>query len=178
MSKYPSEIFGYHWENTSRVAATARQKYRCPFVGKECYKKSRLVDYPFGVCSAHVDQDDIALCPRRFLESHTVFQDIAKVHFGTIDNILIFSEVGLQGIGNFDFVMVKHKPMSDVVEDFAAIEFQTGQTTSTGKLVEGFTDFMKNRTFRSGATYNFGINYYDICMTYGRERLPKSLIRE
>lgn len=30
---------------------------------------------------------------------------------------------------------VKHKPMSPEIEDFAAIEFQTGQTTGTGQLV-------------------------------------------
>ncbi len=178
MSKYPSEIFGYYWKNTSKAASTAREKHLCPFVDNTCYKKSRLVDYPFGVCSAHVDQDNIALCPRRFLENHTVFRDIAEAHFGSVDNILILSEVGLQDIGNFDFVMVKHRPMSNVVEDFAAIEFQTGQTTSTGKLVEGFTDFMKNHTMRSGATYNFGINYYDIWKRTFTQVLNKGIILE
>ncbi len=178
MSKYPSEMFGYYWKNTSKAASTAREKRLCPFVDKSCYKKSRLVSYPFGVCSAHVDESDIALCPRRFLDSATVFRDIAKAHFGTVDNILIFSEVGLKGIGNFDFVMVKHRPLSNVVEDFAVIEFQTGQTTSTGKLVEGFTDFMMNRTIPKAASYNFGINYYDIWKRTFAQILNKGIILE
>ena len=90
-----------------------------------------------------MDGQEIALCPRRFLEKNKVFHDIAIYQFGTCDNVLVFSEVGLPGIGNFDFVMVQHKPLSTYVEDFVAIEFQTGQTTSTGQLVEGFKTFMK-----------------------------------
>lgn len=178
MSKYPSEIFGYYWKNTSKDATAARHKYFCPFVNKACYKKSRLISYPFGVCTAHVDKEDIALCPRRFLDSGTVFRDIAKAHFGTTNNILIFSEVGLKGIGNFDFVMVKHKPLSNVVEDFTVIEFQTDQTTSTGKLVEGFTDFITHGTFSEAATYNFGVNYYDIWKRTFTQVLNKGIILE
>ncbi len=104
MAKYPSEMFGYYWKDTSKEAQSARKKHRCPFHDSECFKKSRLVDYPFGVCTAHTDGKEIALCPRRFLENGIVFRDIAKTHFGSIHNIVVFSEVGLPGIGNFDFV--------------------------------------------------------------------------
>lgn len=178
MSKYPSEIFGYYWKDASKEATRARKDHFCPFVDNICYKKSRLISYPFGVCTAHVDNEDIALCPRRFLDSGTVFRDLAKTHFGTTNNILVFSEVGLKGIGNFDFVMVKHKPLSNEVEDFAVIEFQTGQTTGTGRLVDGFTDFMKNRTFSGSSTYNFGINYYDIWKRTFTQVLNKGIILE
>jgi hypothetical protein len=145
MPKYPSEMFGYYWKDTSKEAQSARKKHHCPFHDSECFKKSRLIDYPFGVCTAHTDGKEIALCPRRFRENGIVFGDIAKTHFGSIHNIVVFSEVGLPGIGNFDFVMVKHKPLSNIVEDFVAIELQTGQTTSTGKLVEAFKDFMESK---------------------------------
>ncbi len=178
MSKYPSEIFGYYWKDGSKQAVRARKDYFCPFVDKVCYKKSRLISYPFGVCTAHVENEDIALCPRRFLDNGTVFRDLAKAHFGTLDNILVFSEVVLKGIGSFDFVMVKHKPLSNEVEDFAVIEFQTGQTTGTGRLVEGFTDFMENRTFSGSSTYNFGINYYDIWKRTFTQVLNKGIILE
>jgi len=178
MAKYPSEIFGYYWKDTSKEAQLARKKYLCPFLNTECYKKSRLVNYPFGVCTAHTDNNEIALCPRRFLENGIVFRDIAKAHFGTIHNILVFNEVGLTGIGNFDFVMVKHKPLSTVVEDFAVIELQSGQTTSTGKLVEGFTDFMRTGTFARDATYKFGINTYDIWKRTFTQILNKGIILE
>lgn len=178
MAKFPSEMFGYYWKDNSKKATESRNRYFCPFVGKDCYKKSRLISYPFGVCTAHVDEDDIALCPRRFLDSGTVFRDIAESHFGTIHNILVFSEVGLKGIGNFDFVMVKHKPMSTVIDDFAVVEFQTGQTTSTGKLVQGFSDYIKNSTFEKDISYNFGINFYDIWKRTFTQILNKGIILE
>src|SRR3990172_13204371 len=126
MAKYPSEIFGYPRSNTTSKAVEAREKHWCPFVDKVCYKQSRLIDYPFGVCSAHVNDDEVALCPRRFLDGHTVFTDIAQYHFNTVNDILVFPEIRLEDIGSFDFVMVKHKPVSAGVGDFAASGFQTG----------------------------------------------------
>jgi hypothetical protein len=178
MAKYPSEIFGNYWKDTSIEAKSAKKNHHCPFHDSRCYKKSRLVDYPFGVCTAHTDGKEIALCPRRFLEKGIIFRDIAKAHFGSIHNILVFSEVGLTGIGNFDFVMVKHKPLSTVVEDFAVIELQTGQTTSTGKLVQGFKDLMESGTLAPKATYNFGINTYDIWKRTFTQILNKGIILE
>ncbi|MEW6185187.1 MAG: NotI family restriction endonuclease [Thermodesulfobacteriota bacterium] len=178
MAKYPSELFGYYLKDTSKEAKSAREGYQCPFHGSRCYKQSRLVDYPFGVCTAHFDGNEIALCPRRFLENGLIFKDIAKTHFGSIHNILVFSEVGLPGIGNFDFVMVKHKPLSNTVEDFVAIELQTGQTTSTGKLVQGFKDLMESGSLAPNATYNFGINSYDIWKRTFTQILNKGIILE
>lgn len=178
MAKYPSEIFGFYWKDISREAKAARKEFLCPFHNSKCYKKSRLVDYPFGVCTAHTDGKEIALCPRRFLEKGTVFRDIAKAHFGSIHNIIVFSEVGLSGIGNFDFVMIKHKPLSTIVEDFAVIELQTGQTTSTGKLVDGFKDFMEKGTLSPDSSYNFGINTYDIWKRTFTQILNKGIILE
>ena len=178
MAKYPSEIFGCYLRNMSPEAEEMRRKYWCPFHESPCYKQSRLIDYPFGVCTAHVDGQEIALCPRRFLEKNTVFQNIAISQFGTSDNVLVFSEVGLPGIGSFDFVMVQHKPLSTHVEDFVAIEFQTGQTTSTGKLVEGFKTFMKDRRLREGSSYSFGINMYDIWKRTFTQILNKGIIME
>lgn len=178
MAKYPSEIFGYYWKDTSNEAKSAKKNHHCSFHDSRCYKKSRLVDYPFGVCTAHTDGKEIALCPRRFMERGIIFRDIAKAHFGSIHNILVFSEVGLPGIGNFDFVMVKHKPLSTVVEDFAVIELQTGQTTSTGKLVRGFKDLMESGTIAPNATYNFGINTYDIWKRTFTQILNKGIILE
>lgn len=178
MAKYPSEIFGHYWRDTSSAAREAREKRWCPFHGSKCFKQSRLVSYPFGVCTAHVDGSEIALCPRRFLQENRVFGDIAQHYFKTRDNILVFSEVGLSGIGNFDFVMIRHKPLRAEIEDFAVIEFQTGQTTSTGKLVAGFKDFMKDGTLKKGVTYSFGINSYDIWKRTFTQVLNKGIIVE
>jgi hypothetical protein len=177
MTKYPSEIFGYYWKNQNRLAEDARQRHFCPFSDTVCFKQSRLIKIPFGVCTAHVNGNEIALCPRRFLDSNIVFRDIALKEFNTLDNILVFSEVGLKGIGNFDFVMVKHKPISSKIDDFTVIEFQTGQTTSTGELVEGFKDFINNRKF-SRDNYGFGINNYDIWKRTFTQILNKGIILE
>ncbi len=178
MAKYPSEMFGFYWQDISKEALNSRKEHWCPFHGSRCFKKSRLLDYPFGVCTAHTDGIEIALCPRRFMENNIVFRDIANRNFGSCDNILVFPEVGLPGIGNFDFVMVKHKPMSPEIEDFVVIEFQTGQTTSTGKLVDGFKDFMMNSEFQKGGSYNFGINMYDIWKRTFTQILNKGIILE
>ena len=178
MAKFPSEIFGYYWKDDSKEAKAARKRRWCPFHNSKCFKKSRLVNYPFGVCTAHYAREEIALCPRRFLERNLVFRDIAQHNFGSCNNILVFSEVGLSGIGNFDFVMVKHKPMSAELEDFAVIEFQTGQTTSTGRLVDAFKDFMKKGMMPKGANYSFGINMYDIWKRTFTQILNKGIILE
>ncbi|MCX7886533.1 MAG: NotI family restriction endonuclease [Verrucomicrobiae bacterium] len=175
--KYPSEIFGYPYYNTTPTAQETRAKHWCPFVNKACCKQSRLINYPFGVCTAHVNDEEIALCPRRFLDGHTVFTDIAQHCFHTTNDILVFSEVGLTDIGNFDFVMVKHKPMSSEIEDFAAIEFQTGQTTNTGKLVQGLKDFMAGQIINY-KPYGFGVNFFDIWKRTFAQVLNKGVIME
>jgi hypothetical protein len=175
--KFPSEIFGFPHYNTTAKAKDARARHWCPFVDKVCYKQSRLINYPFGVCTAHANDQEIALCPRRFLDGHTVFTDIAQHHFKTTSDILVFSEVGLTDIGNFDFVMVKHKPMSAEIEDFVAIEFQTGQTTNTGKLVQGLRDFMAGKSIVY-QTYGFGLNFFDIWKRTFTQVLNKGVIME
>ena len=178
MYKYPSELFGYYWKNKSKEAINNRKNYLCPFHKTKCFKQSRLVDIPFGVCTAHYDGSELALCPRRFLENNIVFRNIAEHHFKTLNNILVFSEVGLKGIGNFDFVMIKHKPMSIEIDDFVVIEFQTGQTTSTGQLVKAFKDFITIGHFNEKLSYGFGINSYDIWKRTFTQILNKGIILE
>jgi hypothetical protein len=177
MPKYPSEIFGYPYYNRNEEAEKARENYWCPFVDQECYKQSRLVEIPFGVCSAHFNGEDVAVCPRRFLDKNRIFGDIALHHFGSVNNILVFSEVHLRKTGSFDFVMLKHAPLSIEIEDFIVIEFQTGQTTGTGKLVQGFKDFLKGESI-SYETYGFGLNLYDIWKRTFTQVLNKGIILE
>jgi hypothetical protein len=177
MAKFPSEIFGYPYSNASKRAKELRLKHWCRFVDKVCYKQSRLIRYPFGVCSAHFNNDEVALCPRRFLDGHVVFTDIAEHHFRTVNDILVFPEIRLKDIGSFDFVMVKHNSMSLEIEDFIAIEFQTGQTTGTGKLVEGLKDYVAGKTVHS-RSYGFGLNLYDVWKRSFTQILNKGVIME
>ena len=177
MAKYPAEVFGYSIWNRTAEAQAARNDHRCPFSGKACDKKSRLIDYPMGVCSVQYGENVIALSPSRFLQDNIVFYDIADQYFHDRNDLLVFREVGLRGTGNFDFVMVKHRPLSNEVEDFVIIEFQTGQTTSTGKLVDALQDFMAGNDVE-GKTYNFGLNMADIWKRSFTQILNKGIVLE
>jgi hypothetical protein len=177
MAKYPSEIFGFPYSNHSPIAIQNRERFWCPFVNKVCYKKSRLIEYPFGACTVHYSNEDIAVCPRRFLDQNRVFTDIAKDYFKSLDNLIIFPEVRLKDTGNFDFVIVKHAPLSAEVVDFVAVEFQTGQTTQTGQLVKGFVDYLEGKDVFYHS-YSFGVNFYDIWKRTFTQILNKGIIME
>jgi hypothetical protein len=89
----------------------------------------------------------------------------------------VFSEIRLEDVGSFDFVMVKHKPMSAEIEDFVAIEFQTGQTTGTGQLVQGLKDYLGAKSVAQ-KSYGFGLNLYDIWKRSFTQVLNKGVIME
>lgn len=174
---YPAEVFGYPVEIRSAEAENSRRRHCCPFVGDVCNKRSRLVTYPMDVCSVYVNGCVMAVCPRRFLEGKTVFRDIALDYFGSTNNLLLFSEVKLRGIGSFDYVLIRHKPMSSEIEDFVIIEFQTDQTTGTGKLVQALEDFMQGKDV-TAAHYSFGMNTYDTLKRSYTQMLNKGVAME
>jgi hypothetical protein len=159
---YPAEIFGYPVENKSKEAEQARKSHLCPFSNDDmCSKQSRLLPYPMGICSVWwPNNSPIAICPKRLLQNKTIFINAANYVFGSTDNVLLFSEVKLKRIGTFDFVLVKHKPISDEIEDFCVVEFQTDSTTGTGKLVKAIEDYMKGKDITSNS-YAFGMNTYN-----------------
>lgn len=143
---YPAEIFGYPTENKSKEAIDTRKNYLCPFNNNNiCVKQSRLLAYPMGICSTWwPNNSPIAICPKRLLQDKTIFTSVANYVFGNTNNILLFQEVKLRRIGTFDFVLVKHKQLSDEIEDFCVVEFQTDSTTGTGKLVNALKDYMND----------------------------------
>ncbi len=177
MAKHPAEVFGHPIEEDSEEARRDRKRHWCPFVNERCDKKSRLLRYPMGVCSVRYGNDVIALSPSRFREDDIVFRNIADHYFGACSNIVILKEVNLQGIGNFDFVMVKHKPLSLKVEDFVIVELQTAQTTSTGKLVKALKDYTKGEDI-GDRTYAFGLNHADIWKRTFTQILNKGIVIE
>ncbi len=123
----PAEVFGYPIGNKSSEAQDIRQEHQCPFVNKRCNKKSRLIDYPFGICSVEHHDRIYAVCPRRFEEQGTiekiprVLEDIALHYFGDFNNVIPFPEVKLPNVGTIDYVLVRHKPMRAEVEDFVTV---------------------------------------------------------
>ena len=177
MAKHPSEIFGYPFNTNSDQAKKGRKRYQCPFIGEKCNKQSRLIKYPMGVCSVRYGDDIIALCPRRFLQENTVFKNVADHYFKTRNDLVVFSEISLSETGTFDYVMVKHKPFSSDIEDFVVIEFQTGQTTGTGNLVQALKDFLKGEDIE-GRSYRFGLNLADIWKRSFTQILNKGIVLE
>lgn len=157
---YPVEIFGYPIDNKTEVAMKHRRNYHCPFLGGTCNKQSRLIDYPMGICSVLHGGNKIPICPQRFLQKSQVFKDVCNNYFGDTNNILLFSEIGLRNVGNFDFVLVKHEPISNKIEDFCVVEFQTDSTTRTGALVESLNNFMDNKDITQ-QRYEYGMNTYN-----------------
>jgi len=159
---YPAEIFGYPTENKSKEAGQIRKSHLCPFSNSnKCSKQSRLLTYPMGICSTWwPNNSPIAICPKRLLQDKTIFVNVAKHVFGGLDNVLLFSEVKLKRIGTFDFVLVKHKPISDEIEDFCVVEFQTDSTTGTGKLVKAIEDYTQDKDITKNS-YAFGMNTYN-----------------
>ena len=117
----PAEVFGYPIWNQSEGAHDARKRHWCPFLDRPCNKRSRLIDYPFGVCSAVHGGEFCTICPRRFEEQGTiegvsrVLEDIALHCFGGFRDTVVFSEVRLPNVGSIDYVLVRHKPMKPKV---------------------------------------------------------------
>lgn len=179
----PAEIFGYPLWNQSREAQDARERHWCPFWDRPCKKKSRLIDIPFGVCSAEHGGEIRTICPRRFEERASiegvsrVLEDVAMHYFGDFNNTLILSEVGLSNVGVIDYILVRHKPMRPVVEDFVSVELQADSTTSTRGLVEGFSDFCQGSDIRKNS-YKFGINTYDSIKRAITQLMNKGVVYE
>ena len=179
----PAEIFGYSVRNRSDAAEAARRLHQCPFRGQVCDKKSRLIDFPFGVCSVEYNNEIRAICPRRFEERGSlpgvsrVLEDIALHYFGSTDNTVVFPEVKLPSVGNIDYVIVRHEPMKYTVDDFVAVEFQSDSTTGTGKLVQGIQDFFAGRDVLE-ESYRFGMNTYDSIKRAITQLMNKGIVYE
>jgi hypothetical protein len=179
----PAEVFGYPIGNRSEEAQYARVRHWCPFIDRRCSKKSRLIDFPFGVCSVEYNGEIHTICPRRFEEQGTiegvsrVLEHIALHFFGDFYNTILFSEVRLPNVGSIDYVLVRHRPMKPEVEDFVPIEFQSDSTTSTGELVQGIRDFFEGRDVQ-GRTYKFGMNTYDSIKRAITQLMNKGVVYE
>lgn len=155
----PNEIFGYPISAINNDSNNAREQYYCRFLNKKCDKQSRTIQYPMGVSSITHSKFNPIICPHRFLEDNIVFVDVCNNAFGSTSNVLLFSEVKLKNVGSFDFVLIKHKPISNKVDDFCVVEFQSDSTTGTGKLVEALKDFIENDKIEKN--YRFGLNTYN-----------------
>ena len=172
----PNEIFTYPINNDTIEAQNSVNNYECRFIGKTCDKQSRTINYPMGVCSVNHGKNKPIICPHRFLEDNIVFKNICESAFGTTNNVLLFKEVKLNAVGAFDFVLVKHKPISSKVEDFCIVEFQSDSTTGTGSLVNALKDFMDGKEYNK--SYGFGMNTYNTIKLSYMQMLIKGQVME
>ena len=181
----PAEIFGYAIHDTSEEAKAHREAHLCPFTGSMCWKQSRELDVPFGICTVRYQDELTATCPSRLLEDKRVFKDIAQLHFGSLDNLMVFSEVGARALAQsgsyvtytFDYVLVKHYPLSAEIEDFVVVEFQTVDTTNTGGLVDAFTAFQQGTQIQN-RKWKFGMNWKNVWKRCFTQILQKGLVLE
>lgn len=173
----PNEIFTYPVENKTTEAKNAVKKYYCRFLESKCDKQSRTIKYPMGVCSVNHSGTKPIICPHRFLENNLVFKNACNAAFGGTNNVLLFSEVKINNVGSFDFVLVKHKPISNKVDDFCIVEFQSDSTTGTGELVQALKDFMTDKDVLQNK-YHFGMNTYNTIKLSYIQMLVKGQVME
>jgi Restriction endonuclease NotI len=126
-----AEIFGRSITDVSAGATTIREAKLCPFRGTPCTKTSK--SDPLGVCSLQSGQLAAAICPVRFLDENRIFQDAARIAFGSDAEFSVFPEVRIlripndgadreKKIGKVDFVLGRIENGS--VTNFAALEVQ------------------------------------------------------
>lgn len=174
----PVEIFGHPIDDSSDLAQRDKRLHWCPFTNQECVKRSRLLDFPMGVCSVSIEgSSEIAICPQRFRVTGGPLWDIALAHFGSLENLVLLTEARLGNVGSLDFVIVRHRPLSFDVEDFAIVEVQADQTTGTGALVQAVQDFMGDKDI-GNQNYRFGLNTYDTLKRAFTQILNKGVIVE
>ena len=179
----PAEIFGYHFSDLSTEANLSRKNHWCPFMNRQCSKRSRLIDYPFGVCSVEHGDSYYTICPHRFDQKGSVegislvLENIALHYFGDLTNLILFSEVRLPNVGTMDFILVRHKPMKAEVDDFLPVEYQSDSTTGTGALVQSLKDFLAGEGLAK-KNYNFGINTYDTIKRSITQLFNKGIVYE
>ena len=179
----PAEIFGFPVSNREATVEEVRRRHWCPFMQDTCNKKSRLLDYPFGVCTVEHGGGIRTVCPHRFDERGAlegvpiVLENLAKHYFGDVNNTVIFSELRLPNVGRIDYVIVRHKPMTREVDDFTAVEIQSDSTTSTGKLVDGMRDFHEGNDL-SFKSYGFNMNTYDSIKRAITQLMNKGIVYE
>jgi hypothetical protein len=175
-----NEIFGHPLDSKEKNALSDFTDYSCRFINRKCDKESRLITYPMGVCSVNSNDNKPIICPHRFLQDNLVFINASNQAFGDTNNVLLFSEIHIKNVGSFDFVLVKHKPLSSDIEDFCVVEFQSDSTTGTGKLVQALKDFMDNDKDPEAQKkhYAFGMNTYNTIKLSYIQMLVKAQVLE
>lgn len=177
-----AEIFGYPPALDSVAAKTARELYRCPFLGSRCLKQSQHRDHnssiPFGVCSvwhkgkADIEAQPYVICPVRFTEQQRVYSDVQKLFSKRPDiEIRMVKELNLPGIGRIDQVLVEIDGADATLQDFNILEIMACSTTSTGYVIKSFNKALRREPVTEPLRY--GINYRQVLSRMAIQALSK-----
>lgn len=161
LGKFPIEIFGHPYEDTSAEAADDRARQHCPFLYRECTKPRKSEPHiKVGICTlgykgSFLKQcEPVIVCPCRFLED-AVFDSIRAKFFPDWEQVRWVKEVNMGVSGNVDYVALKTTPDGAAATDFFCVEFQACGTT--GSPYPYVKDLLETGHYRR--EYAFGMNW-------------------
>jgi hypothetical protein len=183
MVNHALEVFGYFINDLSSEACWIRQKHWCPFTESTCDRTSLSIDYPLGICTVLHDRYVYAICPHRFEGSGTiekiplVLENILLHYFGSINNLVTFSNIKLPNHGTIDYVIAHHKPFKLEIDDFVAVEIRSFIPTSTVALIQSLKDIMAGKNLLDMA-YHINIDVDRSIKRFLSQVLEKGIVYE
>ena len=161
LGRFPIEVFGHSYHDTSDLAAAHRSSQYCPFIGRECTKPRKSEpQIKVGICTlgyrgSFLDHfEPVIVCPCRFLEA-TVFSSIQEKFFPEWEHVRWVKEVNMGVSGNVDYVALKTDAAGTQALDFFCVEFQAcGTTGSPYPFVRELLD-----TGHYKGHYTYGMNW-------------------
>lgn len=186
IGKYPIEIFGYSYLDTSQRAVEARKNQYCPFLNNECKKPRKSEpDTKVGICTVGYKgrfmytPQPVIICPYRF-ELDVIFELVERKQFGPLggDVVKWTSEVSLGTMGSVDFVGARLRKTSSGlrIDDFVCLEIQAAGTTGTPW--PAVRELTQSGQF-SKDSYSFGINWAnEFAKTMMQQAYKKGMIIE
>jgi hypothetical protein len=178
LCKFPAEIFGLPYTDTSPQASQIRQAQHCPFLEDTCKKPRKSEPHiKVDVCSVGYKTTTgaykpVIICPHRF-EVAVIRQTIQQYYLsGHVDWL---AEVSLGATtGSVDYVAVHI--VDDEIDDFMCIEIQAAGTTGTPW--QAVLDHQRTGQFAHD-NYPFGINWAnEFAKTMMQQAYKKGLLLE
>lgn len=161
IGRYPIEVFGHTYNDTSWQAKEDWSNQFCPYLGRECTKPRKSEPHiKVGICSLGYQgsflkhYEPVIICPFRFLEN-IVFQSIHDRFFPEWQYYTWVKEVNMGVSGNVDYVALKTDASGKKPSDFFCVEFQANGTT--GSPYPYVQDLLQNGVYEN--TYSYGLNW-------------------
>lgn len=175
---YLGEVLG---EPASQMRNPVNAGYQCPFVNRECTKRSHYVDGPFPVCSVFtkgkkakkskpaVPKEIVCVCPNRLFQAD-VFNDIVQ-HCWPGDppqNYNVAKEVNVPNMGKIDCVLTEPGENGSI-KSFVSVELQA--VDITGSYSSAYNSHINSLVMEKSPTYNF--NWMNVYKRYITQLIHK-----